>query len=179
MQKNNFANLGFPSWRCIIFWDQPFRMPANSKAAGIAIHHSGGRILFYTAGSRKGLAAVATYGELEAVVKSAARATLKKTKSRGPRREREAPQPAAIRLPSRPGAALDLGPLDLVFLEAALAADFITASISLQKIHPRSRKHKLKKGSQIIKKGVCNFPNPAQTTKSDITWQTCIQIIHS
>ena len=29
------------------------------------------------------------------------------------------------------GTSLDLGPLDLVFLEAALAADLITASISL------------------------------------------------
>ena len=39
---------------------------------------------------------------------------------------------AAVRLPSRrPGALLDLGTLDLVFLEAALAADLITASISL------------------------------------------------
>ena len=71
--------------------------------------------------------------DLEAVIKSAASAASKKTKPRGPRC-REALLPAAGRLPSRrPGASLDLGPLDLVFLEAALAADLITASKSLQK----------------------------------------------
>ena len=43
-----------------------------------------------------------------------------------------APRLAAVRLPSRrQGASLDLGPPDLVFLEAALAADLITASKSL------------------------------------------------
>ena len=64
---------------------------------------------------------------MEAVITSAASADSRKTKSRGPR-SREAPRPAAVCLPSRlPGASLDLGPLDLVFLEAALAADLITA----------------------------------------------------
>ena len=68
---------------------------------------------------------------MEAVIKSAASAASRKTESREPR-SREAPRPAAVRLPSRrPGASLDLGPLDLVFLEAALADDLITASISL------------------------------------------------
>ena len=68
---------------------------------------------------------------MEAVIKSAASAASSKTKSRG-RRPREVPRLAAVHLPSRrPGASLDLGPLDLVFLEAALAADLITASISL------------------------------------------------
>ena len=68
---------------------------------------------------------------MEAVIKSTAFAASRKTKSRGPR-SREAPKPAGVRLPScRPGASLDLGPLDLVFLEAALAADLITALISL------------------------------------------------
>ena len=44
------------------------------------------------------------------------------------------PRPPAVRLPSRrPSASLDVGPLDLVSLEAALAADLITASKSLQK----------------------------------------------
>ena len=70
---------------------------------------------------------------MEAVIKSAASAASRTTKSRGPI-SREAPRPAAVRLQScRPGASLDLGPLDLVFLEAALAADLITASKSLQK----------------------------------------------
>ena len=70
--------------------------------------------------------------DVEAVTKLAASAASRKTKSREPR-SREAPRPAAVRLPScRPGASLDLGPLDLVFLEAALAADLIMASKSLQ-----------------------------------------------
>ena len=43
-------------------------------------------------------------------------------------------QVSAVRLPSRRlGASLDLGSLNLAFLEAALAANLITASRSLQK----------------------------------------------
>ena len=49
---------------------------------------------------------------MEAVIKSAASAASRKTKSRGPR-SREAPRPAAVQ--------------DLVFLEAALVANLITA----------------------------------------------------
>ena len=49
------------------------------------------------------------------------------------------PWQAAVRLPSRrPGASLDLGPLDLVFLEAAVAADLITATTSLTKIETKT-----------------------------------------
>ena len=45
-----------------------------------------------------------------------------------------------ICLPSRrPGASPDLGPLNFVFLEAALATDLITASISLQRIKTVSK----------------------------------------
>ena len=74
---------------------------------------------------------------MEAVIKSAGSAASRKTKSRRPR-SREVPRLVAIRLPSRcQGASLDLGPLDLVFLEAALAADFITGSRSKQRI-PRT-----------------------------------------
>ena len=69
--------------------------------------------------------------DLEAVIKSAASAASRKTKSRGPR-SREAPgRRLGKRTAAGRGASLDLGPLDLVFLEAALAADLITASISL------------------------------------------------
>ena len=63
------------------------------------------------------------------MIKSAASAADSKTKSRGAR-SREASRPAAARLPNRcPGASLNLGPLDLVYLEAAQAAEFITTSI--------------------------------------------------
>ena len=48
--------------------------------------------------------------DLEAVIKSAASAASRKARS---------------------GASLDLGPLDLIFLEAALAADLIKASKSV------------------------------------------------
>ena len=49
-------------------------------------------------------------------------------KSRGTG-SREASGLAAVRLPSRhPGASWDLGPLDVVFSEAALATGWITAS---------------------------------------------------
>ena len=71
--------------------------------------------------------------DLKAVLKSAASAASRKTKLREAR-PRGAP---GRRLDKRTvagwGASLDLGPLDLVFLEAALAADLITASKSLQK----------------------------------------------
>ena len=53
-----------------------------------------------------------------------------KTHSRGAR-YKEAPQLAAIRWLSRhPNASLDLGPLDVVFLEAVLAANSLKASKS-------------------------------------------------
>ena len=69
---------------------------------------------------------------MEVLVKWAARAASRDAKSRGPR-SREAPQPSTILQASRrPGASLDLGPLHLVFLEAALAADLITVFPSLQ-----------------------------------------------
>ena len=67
------------------------------------------------------------------MMKSAAIGATRKAKSRGPR-AREAPgrrlgkQTAAGRSDS-----LDLGPLDLVFLEAALVADLITAFTSKTK----------------------------------------------
>ena len=65
--------------------------------------------------------------DMEAVIKLAASAASRKIKTRP--RSREAPRPAAVRLPShRLGATLDLRTLDLVFLEGALAADLITAS---------------------------------------------------
>ena len=57
---------------------------------------------------------------LEAVIKSAASAASRKTESRGPR-SREAPgRRLGKRTAASRGASLDLGPLDLVFLEAAL-----------------------------------------------------------
>ena len=69
--------------------------------------------------------------DLEAVIKLAASAASRKTKSSRPR-SREAPgRRLGKRTAAGQGASLDLGLLDLVFLEAALAADLITASISL------------------------------------------------
>ena len=63
--------------------------------------------------------------DMEAAIKSAASAASRKTKSRGsmeaPRRRLGKRMAAAL------GASLDLGPLDVGFLEAALAADLITA----------------------------------------------------
>ena len=64
---------------------------------------------------------------MEAMIKSAASAASRKTKSREPR-SREAP---GRRTAAGQGASLDLGALDLIFLEAAPAADLIMASISL------------------------------------------------
>ena len=67
---------------------------------------------------------------MEAVIKLAASAASRKTGSRSAR-SREAPgRRLGKRTAAGRGASLDLGPLDLVFLEAALAADLITASIS-------------------------------------------------
>ena len=101
---------------------------------------------------------------MEAVIKSAASAASRKTKSRGPR-SREAPQPAAVQLPSsRPGASPDLGPLDLVFLEAALAAGLIMASKAKQRSSPRSQNPK--EGFRKYAKRVRNFPNPKTATKN-------------
>ena len=72
-----------------------------------------------------------TCRDAEVVIKSAACAASRKTRPTGPR-SREAPWLAAVCSPSRrPGASLDLGPLGLVFLGDALAADLITASKSL------------------------------------------------
>ena len=66
----------------------------------------------------------------QGVIKLAASAASRKTKSRRPR-SREAPgRRLGMRTAAGRGASLDLGPLDLVFLEAALAADLITASTS-------------------------------------------------
>ena len=69
--------------------------------------------------------------DLEDVIKSAVSAASRETKPRGPR-SRGAPR---RRLGNRTAAAfcafLELGPLDLVFLEAVLAADLITAPKSL------------------------------------------------
>ena len=69
------------------------------------------------------------------MIKSAASAASRKTKSRGPR-YRETLRPEAVRLPSRGSRALsklDLGPLDLVFLKSALAGNLIMALKSLQR----------------------------------------------
>ena len=67
---------------------------------------------------------------MEAVIKSAASAVSRKTKSSGPRSREEPGRGLGKRTAAGRGASLDLGPLDLVFLEAALAADLITASKS-------------------------------------------------
>ena len=146
--------LGIVSWVLgIVFWVLGFVF----WVLGFVLHY------FYTAGSRKGLAAVATSRDMDAVIKSADSAASRKTKSRGPR-SRGAPRPAAVRLPSRrPGASLDLGHLDEVFLEAALAVDLITASKSKQRGPPRPENHK--KGSHIIKKGFATFQTPKKRRK--------------
>ena len=95
--------------------------------------------------------------DLEAVIKLAAGAVSWKTKTRGPR-SRDAPRLAAVCLPShRLGDFLVNGPLDLIFLEAALAANLITASKSLQRSPHRSQNHE--KGSQIFEKGLAIFQN--------------------
>ena len=68
---------------------------------------------------------------MEAVIKSAASSASSKTKSRGPR-FREAPERRlGKQTAAGQGASLDLGPLFLVFREAALAANLITAARSL------------------------------------------------
>ena len=74
---------------------------------------------------------------MEAVIKSAASAASRKTKSRGPRSRGAPRQRLGKRKAAGRGAALNLGPLDVAFLEAALAGDLIMASISLH-IPPRA-----------------------------------------
>ena len=72
------------------------------------------------------------------MIKSAASAASRKSKSMWPR-SREAPgRRLGKRTAAGRGASLDLGPLDLVFLEAALAADLITASKSFPKSSKRA-----------------------------------------
>ena len=61
---------------------------------------------------------------------SAASAAPRKTQSRVPRAREVPGRRLAKRTAAGRGASLDLGPLDLVSLEAALAADLIAASIS-------------------------------------------------
>ena len=94
------------------------------KDAGIAIRHSQGGIPFYTAGSRNGLgsrdALLKKKLNFQAVIKSAASAASPKTKIQGS---------LAVSV-ARPPSRRPLAPLDswiLVFGEAALAADFLTA----------------------------------------------------
>ena len=67
--------------------------------------------------------------DLEAVIKSAASTASRKTKSRVPRSRGALGRQLNKRTAASWGALtfLYLGPLDLVFLEAALAADLITA----------------------------------------------------
>ena len=96
------------------------------------------------------------------MIKSAASTASRKTECRGPR-SRAAPRAAAVRLPSRcPGVSLDLKPLDLVYLKAALAVHLITASTSKQKKPSQSKKNNLpghkviKKESQVIQNGSKN-----------------------
>ena len=73
---------------------------------------------------------------MEVVIKSPASAASRKTRSRGPRSmEGSARQRLGKRTAAGWDAPLDLR-LDLVFLEAALAADLITASISLHVPNP-------------------------------------------
>ena len=69
--------------------------------------------------------------DLEAVIKSAASAGSRKTEFREPRSRRAPGQQLGKRTAAGWGTSLDLGPLDLFFLEAALAGDSITASMSL------------------------------------------------
>ena len=65
-----------------------------------------------------------------AMIKSTAGAASRKTESMGPRSREALGRRLGEWTTATRGASLDLGPLDLVFLEAALAADLITASIS-------------------------------------------------
>ena len=135
----------------------------------------------------RGVGTVNPRRDLEAVIKSAASAASRKTKSSGPR-SREAPRPVARALPC----------ILVPFLEAALAADLITASKSKQRTPPKSQKPRKgfpnlfkpfqnpsralptsenhKKGIQKHQKGVRNFPNPSKTTKNYITRHIRIQI---
>ena len=63
------------------------------------------------------------------MIKSAASAVSRETKSRGPR-SREAPRPAADRLPSRrPGTCVDIGSLDMkIRVLAPLGLDVIVVN---------------------------------------------------
>ena len=134
------------------------------KDARITRFHSRGRMLFYTARSRKGLPGGDTWRDMEGMIKSAASAASRKTKLSGPR-PREVPRPATVRLPSRRvGASLDLGPPDLVtvFLEAALAADVITAFKSKQRTPRRSQNQG--KGSQTFPNPIKHFPKPSKSS---------------
>ena len=97
-------------------------------------------------------------------MKSAAGAASRTTKSRGAR-SREAPRPAVVRmLTRRPGASLDLGPLDLVFLEAALAADLITASISKTSRRvlnfSKTTKSRITRQIRVLEKSLGRAPGP-------------------
>ena len=58
--------------------------------------------------------------DLEAMIKSAASAASRKTKSRGPRCRGALGRRLGKRTAAGQGASVDLGPLDLVSLEAAL-----------------------------------------------------------
>ena len=78
-------------------------------------------------------AASLDYVKFQAVIKSAAGAASRKPKSKGPRSRGAPGRQLGKRPAAGQGASLDLGPLDLVFLEAALAADLITSSKSFQK----------------------------------------------
>ena len=76
--------------------------------------------------------------DLEVVIKPAASAASRKTKCRGPR-SREAPgRRLGNRTAAGRAASLDLGPLDLDFLEAAPAVDLITAFRSLAPVSTAS-----------------------------------------
>ena len=74
------------------------------------------------------------------------------------------------------GASLDLGPLDLVLLKTAQAADLITASKSEQRSPLRSENHKKMFPNQ--QQEAHNFPNPVKTNESHITRHIRIQIAH-
>ena len=65
--------------------------------------------------------------KFQAVIKSAASAASRKTKNQGPRSRGAHRRRLGMRTTGLGWAPLDLGPCFLVFLEAALAADLITA----------------------------------------------------
>ena len=86
---------------------------------------------------------------MEAVTKWVDSAASRKTKSRGPRSGEAPGRRLGKRTAAGWDASLDLGPLDLVFLEAALAANLITASISL---------HASNLGMVVAKNRICLNP---------------------